>query len=188
MTTNVCMFCGPTDSPITAEHFWPKWISRAWRVPKYVGTLHVEGRVERPVDIRWSSKSVINTVLRAVCKRCNNERLNVLEGRVKDIITPLTHGQELQMSRQNQRDIAAWVTRLVMLYEFAHSHTHGHYFQPDDRRLFIDTLAPLRDTWVWLGVFRGKIGTGALLTNIHIPKDSRGTEGIMVGTGIMGRM
>jgi hypothetical protein len=184
---NKCIFCGKITYEKTGEHVWPLWFTRTWKIKRgnrpYEAMLRNTGPAMRPLNRKYSS-GVVNMEVKPVCRRCNNVRLSSLEGRVKDKILKLWHGESVVLSSQNQIEIAAWVTRIAMLWDFAHFQTQGLYFSPDERKLFVDTLEPPEDSFVWLCVLRPDTMRAGITVIQRAHTEAH--EAWIVATGVLG--
>ena len=96
---SVCIFCGPTDEPITNEHLWSMWVAELFRLSPKGATWNALVRVRtgtrdssewrsQPVR-RWKSRR-IELTMKTVCRRCNNGWLSELENRFcKPVLSPM---------------------------------------------------------------------------------------------------
>jgi hypothetical protein len=168
---------------MTGEHLWPNWLSEAWNIPTYEATLRKLGPSIRSADRKWSA-SAINLEIKPVCEKCNCVTLSTLENRVKNVILPMSYGQAVELSSEDQTCVSAWITRMAILFDFAHPAVEGMYFSNEDRKSFIETLEPFNDSYVWIGVFRANAMRTGLYMNRTIHGETR--EGTIVATGIVG--
>jgi len=182
------MFCGSTNSKITAEHLWPTWLSDAWNLGKYSAVLKRLGEgIGNPIDREWKTDE-FDVRTSAVCNPCNSRTLNLLEGRVKDFVLPLSLGRTTHLTRERQMDLSAWITRIAMLTDFSHPNVEGTNFSPTERKSFIDTLMPISDTWVWIGVFQASTREVAVMANRPVPDNSETFEVSISVTGVIGSL
>lgn len=140
---NYCIFCGPTSSPITREHLWPKWISRLiLRAKKDSGFEHkgyqtvLSGKANRS----WNMRGFDDTI-RCVCKQCNSGWMGKLEDRAKPILTkliPFSLPHTLSMDAQGV--IATWCMLRALILEQYHPSQKGRFYTHEEHRLFASSL------------------------------------------------
>ncbi|HEX4999194.1 MAG TPA: hypothetical protein VFY29_13285 [Terriglobia bacterium] len=139
---NDCFFCGPTKTPLTEEHVWPKWVSRLL-VGKYRPGhfINVRSTGSNTTGL-WRSRNIEFTT-RTVCRTCNNEWLSSFENRqVKPIATPLIAGNSKVLLRpDDQWKLSAWAYKMAMLAEVAipPNERPELYFTPAERKQFRET-------------------------------------------------
>ena len=137
----------------------------------------------RPLNRKYSS-GVINIEVKPVCRHCNNVRLGGLEGRVKTKILKLSYGEPVGLGEQDQIEIAAWIARIAMLWDFAHFHSQGLHFSPEERKVFIMTLEPPKDSFVWLCVLRPDVMRAGICSMQRANSETH--EGFIVTSGVLG--
>ena len=52
---NICIFCGPTTSPLTLEHVWPQWLSELMRARLTGDKFHQRRKTGNSVVNEWDS-------------------------------------------------------------------------------------------------------------------------------------
>jgi hypothetical protein len=132
---------------------------------------------------KYASK-VINLEMKPVCRKCNNVRLGALESRAKETILRLRRGEHTILSKQNQIDLGAWITRIAILMSIASRHAFGTYFSSNERRLFMETLEPPKDSHIWLCALRPDVMRASI--SLIEQADSKAPERMLVATGVLG--
>jgi hypothetical protein len=85
-----CIFCG-TPEGLSKEHFWPEWMALHLPVPPSTSNIgefyESEGKQPHRLERRSERPGAVHTKkIRAVCGRCNNGWMSVLETRAKPIL------------------------------------------------------------------------------------------------------
>jgi hypothetical protein len=166
------MFCGPTMSPLTLEHFPPKWVTKALlagktnRVPfraKEVRSVERYPRLFYPgetlpppeLETRFWRQHLMAQASRSVCKDCNNEWLSDFENNYsRPLLLPMLDGHTVALSIEDQIVLAAWVFKGAVVSEDTNDR-HPKFFTARTRRRVRDSLEPQGHTWVWLAEYRG---------------------------------
>jgi hypothetical protein len=134
-----CAFCGATD--LTAEHVWPKWISRelghrsGFTMPSPYGPRRL-----RSLDITAP-----------ICVTCNNRWLGVLEKDVQPVLAPLIRGEERTLSPGEQQLLATWAVKTTLMLDLLSGKPlipTAFYYDLRLRR------CPHEGQLVWLGAYR----------------------------------
>jgi len=125
----ICVFCG-RDRTLSAEHVLPDWLLTEFpplepsaKASRRLGYWDASGA--------WQDKSRVQgtvsvpTTVTVVCKDeykgddgCNTGWMSRLEGLAKPLITALGHDQQQTLSRDDQRLIAFWATKTMMMVEY----------------------------------------------------------------------
>src|SRR5437899_9943417 len=109
-----CVFCGSAD--VTAEHVMPAWLSRLGI--DHRPTVHESGWINRSPR-RWTG-APFGATIRLVCRGCNTGWLSRLEARAKTILSPLIVGRPAKITIEDQRIIAAWAHKTVLVAMLAY--------------------------------------------------------------------
>lgn len=177
------MFCG--DAPATSrEHGWSDWLGKYLPPDPAVNHqvtsssdhwLPVEMRDAKPPrSVSGPSRS---RKFKVVCNRCNNEWMSQLEERSKALLTRMIDGEELELSRADQKLLARWADKISLVYDYGE--TSSVVTSAEQRKAFmtLDTALPL--TQVWLGTFTPRLGdlrhrryTYVLAGNVDIRLDT----------------
>lgn len=157
-----CIFCGPTEAPITREHVWSDWISGvlgprlaeiATTKPETRATQFRRGELH--VDRQYPSDNLQEKV-RVICEHCNNVTLSRLENMAKPILSPMILGKSGYVSIPDQVVIAAWITKMAMVWEYTDNY-EPKYFTQAERENFRSTFRPATDnTWIWLAAVESR--------------------------------
>jgi hypothetical protein len=154
---NECFFCGPTESPLTEEHVWPRWVSRLL-FGKYDSThfINVRSTAESTTALRKSGS--IDVTTKTVCAKCNNEWLSDFENRkIRPLAAPLITGiDDLVLSPDDQWQISAWGYKMAMLLEVAipADEAPPRFFTPAERKQFHDTTLAHERVRVFLSKYQ----------------------------------
>lgn len=99
---NGCFCCGPTESPLTEEHVWPKWVSKLLR-GNYDADHFVHIRsAGSSTEGYWKSPH-LQVTADALCDMCNNVWLSNFENQViKQLASPLILGESTLIKPADQ--------------------------------------------------------------------------------------
>jgi hypothetical protein len=127
--TTKCIFCGveasqTPEGSLTHEHVYSNWTRRfVARTMKSFRSLRATAYpdrtafvfVNRPGDVRdWK--------VLCVCASCNNGWMrHQIDDRARPIMIPLIKGQQIRLSPDQQRTIAAWAAMKAMVAEYGES-------------------------------------------------------------------
>lgn len=186
-----CIFCGGAERKLSHEHIWPRWLSKALKkrgVQRYEAVRVVPDprdstrRLPRQV---WFTNALDLTV-RSICEKCNGKDLSELESAAKPCVLPLATTLDARwLGIEDQVVLASWITKIAIEYEFTHG--HPRFFTPAERELFIATLEPVAEPWIWLAPYRSaRPYTAGAAQRPHITE--QGTNIIHVTTGIVGSL
>ena len=139
---NGCFFCGPTDSPLTKEHVWPKWVSRLL-LGQYNSDhfRHLRAAGDN-TTANWRSR-YLDVTTKTVCSDCNNKWLSIFENdQIKPLASPLiVGGDAVELTPESQSRLAAWAYKMAMLVEVANPDKPVEFFTPAERLLFRQTTS-----------------------------------------------
>ena len=165
---NHCIFCGPTNDAITREDIWPLWLGEHLKTKRL--KLEIARRRRKYAATAWPTNK-IELAAKVVCKKCNNEDLSDLENKhAKPALLPLIDGEPTALSLERQAAIAAWLTKIAMVYEFTGGPMR-QFFSQQDREHFIRSMSPPPTTWVWLASVGPGYGT-ALSQHALYPRNT----------------
>jgi hypothetical protein len=141
-----CFFCG--GGPLTEEHVLPHWLREHWNAPG--PSTYLIGRGDAGGDSRHTFERIAGTqTVRDICRTCNNGWLSSLEGTAKDILLPMVDGRRVRLDEQEQKIVAAWGVKTMMIYQLTH---------PSDRSIPSENYEWLREhgephlrSEVWIG-------------------------------------
>jgi len=168
-----CIFCGPTDRPITAEHVVPQWVSRVL----YPGTdkkkrYKLFHRDHLGRDESWHAKS-FDFKAHLLCRVCNNEVFSDLENRVKPVVSPMMLDPRLSvLDTEEQSRLSAWLFKMMLVHHHCYEGKNpaNTMFTLAQRRQFRDTWAIPAGVIIWLARFIG-----------NRPNDSSPVAGVLHG-------
>jgi hypothetical protein len=146
-----CIFCGGGN--LSKEHFWPEWASVL--LPRYPDNRRIEqvfttenARLVKPPEVRARQGHSWTKTIRAVCRRCNNGWMSVLEKAAKPILTPLITSRSHALTEDSMRVLAQWIALKVMVGE--RNHPKDAVTPLGDRTRFRATLALPSHLRIWV--------------------------------------
>jgi hypothetical protein len=150
-----CIFCG--GSPLSKEHIWADWLQDY--IPRtFTKTAHnvsivaesqsekFKGKVNRPGDPHSQR-------LRVVCESCNNGWMSDIQNRVKENLSKLVLGQPADFSPGARLLLANWAVMFTYIWEQAEPKLITS--SQEERRSFMNGLAPPPGWAVWIGSYSG---------------------------------
>lgn len=168
-----CILCDGTG--LSKEHIWSDWLKgvmpRSNEHGDYWGSMH---RDSCSPDVAWTRPpqssarqgSVFQRKVRNVCKRCNNEWMSRVVDRAKPYATQMILGTTLQLNREAQTDLAAWIGITTVIQEFA-KRCGVRRIPPEDRTVLMNTEAPPLSWSIWVARYSGE--WWAPMGHYHIP-------------------
>ena len=161
-----CVFCGGTSKP-TKEHVWAQWLRK---YPAFSDLVETEGslgerfRLDEPklqLDDEGDrfQEVVVNThhvakllphVTVPVCGPCNKGWMSNLEDVAKSVLHPMILGDQVIVSRHQQAQLAAWVTKMAYAYTST-SDPSNDPFSTTERRELMTTLQAPERVHIWMG-------------------------------------
>lgn len=151
-----CAFCGQ-DQKLRREHVWPDWLVR--EVPaddlrhRRLRALFTVGASPDRLEIRDEGPAAAPERVKVVCQtECNGGWMSRLESAVKPVMLPLIHDQRTHLSDADQRLLAFWTAKTMMMVEYTDP---GSRTTTVAQRRFLyehredKTLPP--QFWVWVG-------------------------------------
>jgi hypothetical protein len=147
-----CVFCG--GSPTTREHLWPDW---ARRMLAEAGALPHRQVLDRQgqerVDREWRQQAYSWTV-RAVCAKCNNGWMSLIESRAQRLFEPMLHGRGRALHEGSQRTLAAWALKTALIFEQAQN--PGRRVVPEGEYHYLHEYGqPSPDVRIWMASYAG---------------------------------
>jgi hypothetical protein len=140
-----CLFCqNPADS---REHVWPDWVLgrlRGQRQP-------IKGFIEKK-QIEFGGSNP-HLEIKCVCSKCNNGWMSRLEDANVPLIGCLMQDIALSLDESQQRTVAAWAVKTVMVMDA--SRRHGQFYTRTECRQLRLSLSVPPHTMVWLGRYSG---------------------------------
>ena len=119
------------------EHVLPEWLLKAW------------GRDVHAIVAGEDRGSYTVKVL--VCEKCNNWMNVAFENAVRDLINELRTGLRSSVSPDDQRRLAGWFTKTILMLNLWREFDIDQYLRPDDYRNFRTTEQFPSGTRIWLG-------------------------------------
>ncbi len=143
-----CIFCG--QRPLTDEHVWPQWLSGVISLGKMVDVSRASG-AEGVANTRqsWTAPPFTTTVKR-VCERCNTGWMSRLEDSAKPLLTPMISGQSAVLSPDDQRVVAIWAFKTILMFQWTHADREVYVPQEHYQSLYSNGKVP-DDVTVSLG-------------------------------------
>ena len=106
-----CAF-GPTQSPMSGEDLWPRWLSRMLRRER--GTTVFHSTISSPLTGAHESETAQRLNLKAdvVCLKCNTTWMSRAENAVKRILTSLINNPRVThtLTLKDRQAIATWLS------------------------------------------------------------------------------
>jgi hypothetical protein len=141
-----CWYCG--GGPLSKEDILGRQLT-----PLFRGHGQIRHRYEGPEGVTARSDKLADRFAlqtRKFCKTCNESWMAGIDNRVKPLLACFAQDRPVVMGSQDQRDIAAWITKTVL---GVLSKEPDEYRFADDElyRTFGQVHAPLPNTQIWLG-------------------------------------
>ena len=158
-----CIFCG--DRVSSEEHVWPHWLKDSKTID-HTPVNHTQSQIlvtvdpigpdavgpnTRKFDVKRRGGAATNRKEPVVCAPCNNGWMSRLEKKTKKILLPMIDDEPRNLDRDDQRTIARWADKVVMVWETTAPDIA--VTTPEDR-LRVTTKSPVRParrTQVWIG-------------------------------------
>jgi hypothetical protein len=136
LATNVCVFCGSSQSPLTAGHAWPAWIRKRFEL---------------------TGHAALQQRMKDVCEACNSSWMSRLEQSVVPILeAQMLNADPRQWALGDQRTLSVWAVKTTMVLELAAPGEGGLFFTDNERWLFMRMLEPpSNDIKVWAAASLG---------------------------------
>jgi hypothetical protein len=139
-----CIFCGRSGNK-SKEHFYPDWLSEfivTDGIHNTATTITQRGYAPKVLAARSRRQGhLITKKFRVVCESCNNGWMSQIESAVKPILVAGIHGVELNLDREQQRNLATWVCLKAMVCEHSNPGTASTPFV-DRHAFYIDRFIP----------------------------------------------
>jgi hypothetical protein len=155
----VMRFCGRVG--LSKEHVWPEWTHKF--LSRDAEPINVRANyavdVNAPIasleERRLKQGEVKTLQVRVVCREhCNGGWMSRLEEEAVPILTPLIKGEGIHLGAQEQRTLAAWITKTAMIFEFAdHKRVSS---SPEHRRFLMQSGEPPTGWKIWIAKYRGE--------------------------------
>ena len=157
-----CVFCGRSGGA-SGEHVIPTWLGPVLvrsQAPTGVrpGGKPITHRFTPPEadggrPREWSTDAPA-LVTKAVCTVCNNGWLSDLETAVAPVLTPLVVGQPYELSSDEQRLVATWIYKTVLLFQMVRRGSIRAIPPARFAELHVNRRPPA-DARVWLSATHG---------------------------------
>ena len=150
----VCVFCG-SFGPLTDEDVVPRWLPKLLGLTGRPAVMTTESLGKSATVVRRDQR--MKLTLRAVCRRCNNTWMSVLESRFKGICGPAIVGRKsMVLAPPEQRLVATWAVKTALLMELAYRFLGEHAYAPPSNLAYLyarrgQKPPPGADTRVWIG-------------------------------------
>ncbi|MFG0253249.1 MAG: hypothetical protein ACF8NJ_10285, partial [Phycisphaerales bacterium JB038] len=158
-----CAFCRKPQ--VSAEHVFPAWLSEALTGEGQVGlTLF-----ERPHGQERETKG-FDTVVKRVCRECNNGWMADLEGAAKAVMVPmLLQDRYVELLPDAVRVLATWAYKTALMVEFVSTRPtpDGRDQPPAPQDCFSEfhvRRTPPPDAAIWLASYHMR-GSGDALVS-----------------------
>jgi hypothetical protein len=154
-----CIFCG--GSRLTKEHIFSNWLkSLLPSTDVHTQTLADPFAKENPVTQKTRPGTLTQWKIRKVCAICNSGWMSQIVNRSKPFVESLILDQPIELDRQAQTSLAAWIAIATIMAEFTDSRTAA--IPPGDRKILKATEQPPATWTIFAGRYRGeKFGSGS---------------------------
>jgi hypothetical protein len=135
-----CPLCGSSMRK-TIEHVIPQWQYGDYYTDASRGVLKVGGVLQPSKYIKIF-----------LCAKCNKLLNDKFENPHKGFFLSLMRGESHDLDPAAQTLLASYLTKtILLLHEHGGGNTIGYQFPVEDRRAFVEELAPLSASAFWLG-------------------------------------
>ena len=112
--SSLCLFCQerPADSD---EHVIPQEVSLRIREVSPLTPDHGGPVARKPGAVRFHTNRLIDLVVRAVCRTCNEGFFNELQAAARPFFHPAIAGEAVELSTELKRAVAAWAYKTALL-------------------------------------------------------------------------
>jgi hypothetical protein len=157
-----CIFCG--DLVSSEEHVWPEWLKKSKTID-HTPVNHTQSQtfvnvvpigpdavmLSPQLDEKLRGGAATNRKEPVVCAPCNNGWMSRLEKKTKPIMLPMIDDEPRELDKDDQRTIARWVDKVVMVWET--TAPDKAVTTPDDRLRVMNESQPrpARRTQLWIG-------------------------------------
>lgn len=144
------------------EHLWPDWLKDSKTIDhtpvnhthsqSFFNTVPVGPQAAMIVpdfDEKRRGGAVTNRKEPVVCGPCNTQWMSRLENKTKPILLPMIDDESQELDEDDQRTIARWADKLMMVFETTSPKT-AVTTQQDRLRVMNESQPALR-TQVWIG-------------------------------------
>jgi|HubBroStandDraft_6_1064221.scaffolds.fasta_scaffold00052_50 hypothetical protein len=145
-----CAFChNPANS---AEHVWAAWISGILPSTRYNNE-----RKQGEARNTWTTARIDQTA-RVVCEECNETWMSDLEGRVKDLLTPmLRDGKKTTLTPEDMWLLSAYAFKQAVIGNYQSLALMPEpIFTRAERERFRYALIVPPDVRIWISAFQGR--------------------------------
>lgn len=144
-----CVFCGAKNK-LSREHILPDWLNDELGIRGTERNLATVVHGGYPGRSRHRTAIGFDMKVKAVCERCNNGWLSLLENEgAKPHLVPLVHGVPHRLDIAAQRVLATWAAKTALVTQAKHSKRLRSHFDS-----LYDGQHPPRQTQVWIGAYR----------------------------------
>ncbi len=149
-----CVFCG-SPGPLSEEDVVPRWLPKLLGRTGRPAIMTTEALGTRATVVRRQQR--MKLTLHAVCRRCNNTWMSVLENRFKGLCGEAILGRTpMVLTPSEQRVVATWAVKTALLMELAYRFLGEHAYAPPTNLAFLYARRgrkppPGDDTRVWIG-------------------------------------
>ena len=153
-----CVFCGTTESKITKEHVWPKWLRE--HVPLEIGRPIRHSRRlttregETVEDLRWEAIP-LDWQVAAPCKECNEGWMEQIETATRPVLSPMLDDKSVGLDIGAADALAQWVTLRVMVAQHAYPKGRRRSIPEERYRAFFKTRQIPPGMQIWVGRYSG---------------------------------
>ncbi len=150
----ICAFCQRDGQKITKEHAWPNWVRKLFPAERHTVSFAMLDRPQR----QWSpSSDDLGVKVQDLCETCNGGWMSDLEHGIAPLLGPLIASNAARrLSAGEQRRLAVWCYKTVLVFDLVTAHEEGPYFAGSDRlALFTTRQPPENATLIWAGGYAG---------------------------------
>jgi hypothetical protein len=151
-----CIFCGNTG--MSKEHIWGKWLKDYVRqdLLKHGMFTQVVNRPGTPntEHLHIKSGDPLQSKVRVVCTKCNNECLSAIQDRAKPHLIPLFTGTTRVLGVEAQEILATWITMATMTAEHLISDPRQRAISQTDREYLWRNSKPPTEWRILIGRYQ----------------------------------
>ncbi len=158
-TQKRCIFC--RQSGLSREHIFGDWLRAIF--PRSSADTHLHGmttwgqaksgKIYAMPTLKIEQGHSGSKKVKHVCKACNNGWMSRMEMRARPILMPLIQGTFHKLSVFDQKSLAGWVAKTIMVAEFTYPDRVA--VSEDDRLRMYASQEP-SDNWkIWIAHYNG---------------------------------
>ncbi len=157
MNGAMCVFCGK-DRKLSKEHVWAQWLrsyphfeallraqgadGQRFKQDETILRLNEQGVWVEDVAFTRHIAKLLPFVKVPVCRECNNGWMSQMELRAQSILHPMIMGESVQITEEEQTELAAWVAKTSFAYTSTWAPSNRPFVSEDYQTLSRSQRAP----------------------------------------------